>query len=66
MEAIGHRHHQRVRDATARRRVRLYGCAACGNGDRIVATGSNVPSRAIADAGGQGVGIRVFATGGDV
>ena len=66
MEAIGHN----TTSARAMRlRVRvpvLAGAAACGNGDRIVATGSNLPSRGIADAGEQGVGIRVFATGGDV
>lgn len=37
-----------------------------GNGNPIDAIGSSMPSRGIADAGEQGVGIRVFATGGDV
>jgi hypothetical protein len=37
-----------------------------GNGDSIVVDGGSMPSRGIAGAGEQGVGIRVFATGGDV
>ena len=66
MEAIG----QDTTSACAMRlRVRASvstGAKASGNGDRIDATGSDVPSRAVADAGEQGVGIRVFATGGEV
>jgi hypothetical protein len=37
-----------------------------GNGNPTVPVGSSGPSRGIAGAGEQGVGIRVFATGGDV
>ena len=37
-----------------------------GNGNPTVVDGSSMPSRGIAGAGEQGVGIRVFATGGDV
>jgi hypothetical protein len=37
-----------------------------GNGNRTAFTGGDLPSRGIAGAGEQGVGIRVFATGGDV
>ena len=36
-----------------------------GNGNPTVAFGSNLLSRGIVGAGEQGVGIRVFATGGD-
>ncbi len=36
-----------------------------GNGNPTVAVGSSMPSHGIAGAGEQGVGIRVFATGGD-
>ena len=36
------------------------------NGDPTVAVGGSMPSRGIADAGEQGVGIRVFAPGGAV
>ena len=66
MEAIG----QKTTTARAMR-LRVHvpvaaGAAASGNGDHLDAAGSDVRSRAIADAGEQGVGIRVFATGGDV
>ena len=37
-----------------------------GNGNPTVVDGSSMPSRGIAGACEQGVGIRVFATGGDV
>jgi hypothetical protein len=66
MEAIGHditsAHAMRLRI-----RVPVFADAnASGNGDHTVAVGSNLPSRGVAGAGEQGVGIRVFATGGDV
>jgi hypothetical protein len=66
MEAISHNtttaHAMRLRI-----RVPVFADAkASGNGDRTVAVGGNLPSRGIAGAGEQGVGIRVFATGGDV
>ena len=66
MEAIGHNTTSACEMRLRARAPVFAGAAACGNGDHTVAAGSNVPSRAIADAGGQGVGIRVFATGGDV
>jgi len=37
-----------------------------GNGNPTVAVGGSMPPRGIADAGEQGVGIRVFAPGGAV
>lgn len=64
MEAIG----QNTTRRAMRLRVRVSVCAgaqASGNGNHIVAAASNAPSRGIAGAGEQGVGIRVFATGGD-
>ena len=66
MEAIGH---NTTSACAMRLRVRVpvfAGAAASGNGDHTVPAGSDVRSRAIADAGEQGVGIWVFATGGDV
>jgi hypothetical protein len=66
MEAISHNtasaHAMRLRI-----RVPVIAAAnASGNGDHAAAVGSNLPSRGIAGAGERGVGIRVFATGGDV
>lgn len=67
MEAIG----QNTTSAYATRlrvRVPVFAGATAwsGNGNHPVVVGGNVLPRGIAGAGEQGVGIRVFATGGDV
>jgi hypothetical protein len=67
MEAIGH---NTTSAYATRLRIRLPAFAGMpawsGNGNPCVAVGSSGPARGIAGAGEQGVGIRVFATGGDV
>ena len=67
MEAIGH---NTTSAYATRLRLRMPGVAGMpvwsGNGNPTIAVGSSMPSRGIAGAGEQGVGIRVFATGGDV
>ena len=67
MEAIVHNTTSAYATRLRLRVPRFAGAPAwSGNGNSCVAVGSSVPSRGIAGAGEQGVGIRVFATGGDV
>ena len=67
MEAIGQNTTSAYATRLRLRVPRFAGMPAwSGNGNPTVAVGSSAPSRGIADAGEQGVGIRVFATGGDV
>ena len=67
MEAIVHNTTSAYATRLRLRVPRFAGMPAwSGNGNPTVPVGSCGPSRGIADAGEQGVGIRVFATGGDV
>ena len=67
MEAIVHNSTSAYATRLRLRVPRFAGMPAwSGNGNPCVAVGTSVPSRGIGGAGEQGVGIRVFATGGDV